>query len=337
MSESGDYDPGVWTGYDFRSARATYDSYAGRSYDKAISKKVAKTDLIPERIDTKSTAPLVIACDVTGSMGEWPATIFSKLPYLDLEGQEYLGEDMEISFAAVGDVFSDTYPLQVRPFGRGKELEARLKELIIEGNGGGQTCESYDVAAYYYSHNVDMPNAIKPIFIFIGDEGLYDFLDKDKTSELCHIDKVERIGVEKVIKELQNKFAVYLVRKPYGTNNVDATSPTDIKIQEQWAGLLGADHVCILPDASRVVDVIFGILARETGRIDYFEDEIKGRQKPEQVKEVMKSLLTIHKVGKDKSLKKIAGPKGGKSVTRRSKKAGDDEDDLPVSKSLLDD
>lgn len=335
MSESGDYDPGPWSGYDFRSARASYDAYAGRSYTAAVSKKVAKTDLIPERIETKSTSPLVIACDVTGSMGEWPATIFSKLPYLDLEGQEYLGEDMEISFAAVGDAFSDNYPLQVRPFGRGKDLEQRLKELVIEGNGGGQYCESYDIAAYYYSHNVDMPNAIKPIFIFIGDEGLYDFLDKEHVETLC-FGKTDRMSVEQVIRELQNKFSVYLVRKPYGSvSSKNDTSSLDYKIQSQWEKLLGEDHVCILPDASRVVDVIFGILARETGRVDYFEDEIKGRQKPEQVDVVMKSLVSIHAIDKKKSLKKLAGPKNSKSVTRRSK--GKDDDDLPASRSLLDD
>ncbi len=335
MSESSDYDPGPWTGYDFRSARASYDAYAGRSYDVAVSKKVAKTDLIPEKIETKSSAPLVIACDVTGSMGEWPATIFSKLPYLDLEGQEYLGEDMEISFAAVGDVFSDKYPLQVRPFGRGKDLEARLKELIVEGNGGGQTCESYDIAAYYYAHNVEMPNAIKPIFIFIGDEGLYDFLDKNSAETLCFGTDVKRITVEQVIRELQNKFAVYLVRKPYGsTSESNAHESVNFKIQSQWEKLLGEDHVCILPDASRVVDVIFGILARETGRVDYFKDEIKGRQKPEQVDVVMKSLVTIHKIDK-KSVKKIEGPKTSKSITRRSKSSVN-EDDLPASRSLLD-
>jgi len=332
MSESSDYDPGPWTGYDFRSARASYDAYAGRSYDVAVSKNVVKTDLIPKRIETKSSAPLVIACDVTGSMGEWPATIFSKLPYLDLEGQEYLGEDMEISFAAVGDVFTDSYPLQVRPFGSGKDLEARLKELVIEGKGGGQYCESYDVAAYYYAHNVDMPNAIKPIFIFIGDEGLYEFLDKDSAENLCYGDDVKRMSVEQVIRELQNKFAVYLVRKPYGTvSKNNETSSLDQKIQSQWEKLLGEDHVCLLPDASRIVDVIFGILARETGRFDYFADEIKGRQKPEQIEVVMKSLVSIHKI--DKSLKKIEGPKTTKSVTRRS---GVEEDNLPISRSLLD-
>src|SRR5688572_23606549 len=140
MSEAGDYDPGPWKGYDFKDARKTYDVHVGRSYDDAKKKKVNVDELVPASIDTDSDYPLVIVCDVTGSMGEWPAVMFSKLPYLDLEGKEYLGPNMKISFAAVGDVYTDKYPLQVRPFAEGTELEKELKSLVIEGNGGSNYC-----------------------------------------------------------------------------------------------------------------------------------------------------------------------------------------------------
>ena len=172
MSEAGDFDPGPWQGHDFKSAKKKYDVHVGRSYQDAVKKKVNPNDLVPSTIATDSKAPLVVACDVTGSMGESPATIFSKCPYLDLEGKEYLGDDMAISFAAVGDAYSDQYPLQVQPFDHGLKLKKCLKELIIEGGGGGQSKESYELAALYYARNVDMPNAINPIFVFIGDEGL---------------------------------------------------------------------------------------------------------------------------------------------------------------------
>lgn len=329
MSESGDYDPGPWAGYDFRSARAHYDAHAGRSYDAAVSKNVGKTDLIPEFVESISHSPLVIACDVTGSMGEWPATIFSKLPYLDLEGKEYLGEDMEISFAAVGDMFSDQYPLQVRPFCSGKDMEVRLKELIVEAGGGGTSQESYDLAALYYAKNCKIPNAVKPIFIFIGDEGLYEFIAEDGAKTYCNVilENKRTTPAVQILDELKQRFSVYLIRKPYNCDGNSTNSRNDA-IQKQWEDILGADHVCPLPEAGRVVDVIFGILAKETGRVDYFKKEIADRQTPDQVKTVMKSLNSIHK-----SVKKLTGPKGA-SITRRKK--GEDEDDLPVSKSLLD-
>ena len=324
MSESGDFDPGVWTGYDFGAARKSYDVHVGRSYDDAVSSGKSASELLEDRLKTNSESPLVIACDVTGSMGEWPAVIFSKLPYLELEGKEYLGETMEISFAAVGDAYSDNYPLQVRKFAKGKDLEKRLKELVIEGNGGGQTSESYDLAALYYARNVDMPKAIKPIFIFIGDEGLYEHIDKAQAKEWARTDVEGRLSTPQVIKELQAKYSVYLVRKMYGSDSGDGMSGDNRRIGKQWEEYLGADHIAILPKADRVVDVIFGILAKETGRIDYFRKEITDRQTDAQVRTVMKSLHTIHELP-NVSRKKLRGG----SMMR-----GDD-DDNGTSKSLL--
>ena len=314
MSEAGDYDPGPWRGYDFKSARKAYDVHVGRSYNDAVSRGQTKKDLLEPSLATESTAPLVVACDVTGSMGEWSAVIFSKLPYLDLEGKEYLGDDMEISFAAVGDAYSDNYPLQVRKFSSGTDLEKRLKELVIEGNGGGQTQESYDLAALYYSRNVQMPKAIKPIFVFIGDEGLYDFVSPDQARDVVGVSLEGRVSSHDVVEELKRKYAVYLVRKPYQNTGSDALSAIDQRIQAQWESYLGADHVAMLPQAGRVVDVIFGILAKETSRIDYFRTELTGRQTPEQVKQVLKTLHTIHELPPPKSMKKLGG---GKSVLRR--------------------
>lgn len=326
MAETTDYDPGPWRGHDFVDARVAYDRHAGRSYTEATSAGKKASDFVPNSIKTKSEAPLVIACDVTGSMGEWPATIFSKLPYLELEGKEYLGDTMEISFAAIGDCNSDSYPLQVRPFVQGTDLEKELKALVVEGGGGGSSQESYDLAAKYYTENVEMPKAVrKPIFIFIGDEGLYPTLKTHDAEAFAKVKIKKNEEVEDVIKDLKKTYSVYIVRKSYGHG--------DAHIQKQWKELLGEDHVCPLQDASRVVDVIFGILARETGRIDYFKKEIGDRQKPEQIEVVMKSLKTVHAAAPaTPSIKKIPYDKASmKSVTRRK----NDDDSGKPTKSLI--
>jgi len=321
MSESGDYNPGPWRGHDFKSARAAYDVHVGRSYDEARASNKKRDDVLPKSVKTDSESPLVIACDVTGSMGDWPATIFSKLPYLDHECKEYLGKGMEISFAAIGDANCDHYPLQVRPFCSGTAMKKRLEELIIEGGGGGSSEESYDLAALYYSRNVDMPNAIKPLFIFIGDEGLYNYVNSDQSREWSNVEvKNEKRKMTSLdaIKELQKKFNVYLVRKHYN-NSGDSLTGQDKVIHEQWESYLGADHISILPAADRVVDVIFGILAKETGRVDYFNDELKTRQKPHQVVTVLKALESIHAKGPEVPI--IGKDKSGKSVMKREKKS----------------
>jgi hypothetical protein len=245
-------------------------------------------------------------------MGEWPAVIFSKLPYLDIEGKQYLGEEMEISFAAVGDATQgDKYPLQVRTFDRGTKLAEHLKALVIERGGGSDQCESYELAALYYARNVSMPKAIKPIIVFIGDEGLHPYVEKAH-AVANHVNTTSRIDTTDIFEELRRKYSVYVVRKAYAVD--------DGPIHRQWVGLLGEDHVVALQAPERVVDVIFGILAKETNRIDYFRKELEGRQDPGQVDTVYTSLKTVHgtlpphKSAKGKSVMHLPDAKPAKGL-----------------------
>lgn len=296
MSESGDYDPGPWSGHSFTDARKTYDVHVGRSYKDAVDTKKTIADLLPTTLETKSSTPLVIVTDETGSMGEWPVTIFSKLPYLEHEAKDYLGADTEISFSAIGDARNhEDYPLQCRPFTKGASLSDRLKELVIERKGGGSLHETYELAALYYARNVKMPLAEKGIMIFIGDEKPYDAITPDLARKYAHVDLSKSVQTKDVFKELSKKFSVYAILKPYD-GDANNMSVTDKEVHSTWCNLLGEDHVAILPSAERVVDVIFGILAEEKGRFKDYMKEIEDRQKddPRKVEIAYKSLSTIH-------------------------------------------
>ncbi len=344
MSESADYTPAPhWGGHDFKSARNTYDDNIVKVKAEAVRNDVKAVDLIPESLETDSENPVVIGCDITGSMGDWPATIFSKLPYLENELIEYYGDDFAVSFCAIGDVFSNRYPLQIQPFVKGADLKTSLGKLIVDGGGGGTSEESYDMPALYYSRKVKCPNVIhKPLFIIIGDEGVYSFIDEEKAKIYAKVEfgprdhakakalilekdthartiEKERITPKQVFDDLKAKYSVYIIRKPYDCSG-NSSSPANTRIQRQWEELLGEERVLSLPDASRVVDVIFGILAKETGRIDYFVDELKDRQLKDKdgkskVDVVMKSLRTLHS-DTNATRKKITGPdKSGKSIS----------------------
>ena len=334
MAEDYDYNPGHWQGHDFRSARAHYDRHVGRSYTKAKAKGTTASDMVPASVRTESTSPVVIMVDVTGSMGKWPATMFSKLPYLELEGQEYLGPDMEISWAAIGDaVKGDRYPLQVRDFTKGTDLKVKLEELIIEGGGGGGGEESYELGALYYATNCEMPFGVKPLFILVADEMPYDHvpasralhvakarLDEDQNQSRRAGRRSNDLSTEEVFEMLKQKFEVYLVHKPYGDGG---------QTRRRWVQLLGEDHIADLQDATRVVDVIFGIFARETNRVDYFQTEIEDRQEvhtpdgKRKVGTVYKALQTIHRpTAADAALVKQRGHSTLHRPTRGKKSKG---------------
>jgi len=318
MSESSDYTPGAWSGHDFGRARQRYDRHVGRSYGDAQAKRVSATNLVPANVKTESPTPLVIWVDVTGSMGDWPATIFSKLPYLDHEIKtEYLGADAEVCFGAVGDAHSDRYPVQVQPFTIGTDMTKKLEKLVIEGNGGGQVKESYELAALYTLHNIETPNAVeKPIVIFIGDEMAYDKVTVAEAKGHAKVKIARQVTTKSIFKSLKEHFSPYVILKQYRM----AECSLNREIEKFWVDLMGRDRIAYLDDAGRVVDVIFGILAKESGREDYFREEIEGRQTKAQVKTVYKALSTVHKVDLEDDwadLNPSPKPKGG----RQKKKA----------------
>jgi hypothetical protein len=323
MSETADYSPGVWKGHDFTDARKKYDAHVGRSYGDAVVTGKKAADCVPDRIKTKSKSPLAILCDVTGSMGKWPAAIFSKLPYLEIEGKQYLGDDLEISFCAFGDVYCDKYPLQVRKFSKETDLKIQLEALVIEGGGGGQVKESPEMAALYYARNVDMPVASKPICIIITDESLYETINKEDAKAHAKVDLESRIKTKDVFDELKRRYAVYLVRKPYNAASGDAVSSTDKGIVKEWLKVLDEEHIVTLPNEERVLDIIFGILAKETDRIDYFRDELKDRQLKDKggakkVEVALKALETVHKIDAGDADPDCKLLKSGRSVTKGS-------------------
>lgn len=346
MSESGDYTPAPhWGGYDFASARRAYtDDVVARVVTNPVSIGVDPVNLVPDELVSQSENPFVIACDVTGSMGDWPATIFSKLPYLEHEGKEYLGEDMEICFAAIGDhIAHDKHPLQVRPFVKGAELADELKKLIHDHGGGGDHEESYELAAAFFAENCKFPKAIrKPLMIIIGDEGVHAALNAADAKKWAKATVAKVAAPPELFAKLRQKFEVYIIRKPYNCT-AQNSSPANDRIQKQWEDLLGPDHVVALGDPARVVDVIFGILGAFTGRYDDFVKELKARQGKDadgahKIDVVLNSLRSV--TAPVKSVKALPPPARAKSITRKpsrgaSKSGGKgislSDDDLPLA------
>ena len=306
MSESGDYTPAPqWKGHgSFDTAYRQYDQHAGRSYDNARATGATASKLLPESIATQSTHPLVIDTDFTGSMIHWDATIVSKFPYLDHEMRtEYLGEDAEISFGAIADT-GDEYTLQVRPFAKGPEMKEKMDELVHAGGGKGPgvRCEAHGVAALYRLHNTHVPRSlIKPIYIIITDEMPYHLVSKDDAMEKAKVDVEGDMKANEIYRQLMGKYSAYVILKPYFSDNLsnDVMSSDTAEVYGCWKGIVGAERIALLPDPNRVVDVIFGILAKESGMIGYFRNELEGRQLPDKngrqkVDTVYRSLATIH-------------------------------------------
>jgi RNase P/RNase MRP subunit p29 len=155
--------------------------------------------------------------------------------------------------------------------------------------------------------------------IFICDEGVEHIVNADWAKQFAKVGLSEKLTVGTLFKELSQKFSLYCIRKHYIHAGAylegDKLVGLNAEIHKQWQGLIGAERVALLDDPKRVVDVILGLLAAETGKMDFFTKEITVRQTKDQVKTVMKSMASIAKKGADKSVHT------GNSIIKRPKNA----------------
>lgn len=257
-------------------SRSTYSSGTGRSHSRQSASMYSETNKVDDsvlpsgerRLDTDVKHPVVIALDVTGSMGDNTKIIYDKMPMFwgQIEQKGYL-TDMAFSFCAVGDVYTDEAPLQITPFEKGIDIDGWLKKIWLEGNGGGQTMESYDLAALFYLTRCSISNCEKGFFFFIGDEGFYPELDGKPTRE--------------IFEGLKNKFETYFLHLQY-----DCGSDNE-RIIKDWRSVLG-ERLMILQEPKSIVDVIIGIIAMNMGvQFTSYVDDMKGRgQTSERIKNV---------------------------------------------------
>ena len=92
--------------------------------------------------------------DVTGSMGSVPRTLQAKLPQLlGLLLRKNYAEHPQIIFGAIGDATVDRAPLQIGQFESDNRMDGDLERILLEGGGGGQKTESYELAMYFMARH----------------------------------------------------------------------------------------------------------------------------------------------------------------------------------------
>ncbi|MDQ7821212.1 MAG: hypothetical protein RDV48_00320 [Candidatus Eremiobacteraeota bacterium] len=266
--------------------------------DTVISRSGVDDDLLPKypgarkcrEIDCFHKNPIVCIFDVTGSMGDWSKTIYDKLPLFfgEVEKQGYL-TDPAISFAAVGDAYTDRAPIQVCNFSQSRELDDYLSRVFLEAGGGGQNMESYELMAYYYLHHCILSKPELSFLFITGDEGFYPHIEPSQVKNLFG-DSIEKLESRKVFEQLRNKFNVFLIHKRYEYDGMEG------KILKQWKDVLG-ERILMLNDPKAIIDVMLGAVALTSGSrsLDTYLKDMKDRgQSTRRLKDVENSLSQYH-------------------------------------------
>lgn len=152
--------------------------YTARSIDPALDPKGVKIRECRDSEEHPNTIPIILALDVTGSMGSACAAVARQLDKI-ITGLYEDVKDVEFMVMGIGDFAYDYAPLQVSQFESDVRICDQLGKIWFEGHGGGNAFESYTAAWYFALKHTDLDcwkRGKKGIIITMGDEPLNPYL-----------------------------------------------------------------------------------------------------------------------------------------------------------------
>jgi len=160
-------------GYDTKS---THEIFQQRSINNAMDPHGVTVRESRDSQEHPNSVPIIIALDVTGSMGSIPHFLVKEgLPNIMQDIISAGIADPQLLFLAVGDHVYDSAPLQVGQFESSDELlDKWLTDVYLESGGGANEGESYHLAWYFAGFHTSIDSlekrGQKGILFTIGDE-----------------------------------------------------------------------------------------------------------------------------------------------------------------------
>ena len=247
-----------------------WDSYAtttkGKDRATVFASRTLSNDLDPKNIAVRESVdsvanphstPIIVALDVTGSMGMIPQQLVQG--NLGTLMKELLDRrpvsDPHLMFMGVGDVTSDRAPLQVTQFEADLKIADQLRAIYLEGGGGGNFSESYNLPWYFAAMKTSidsMAKRKKKGFLFtIGDEEPPQDLTTDQQKKVFG-SSAERSFTNRELLELaERNYHVFHVVVEQGSH---FRSYGD-RVMGKWCDLLG-QRVIRLSDYTCLAEVI---------------------------------------------------------------------------------
>lgn len=215
-----------------------------------------------DSVDNPNSTPVVVALDVTGSMGMIAEHMAKESLGALVKGiyERRPIQDPHVMLMGVGDITCDSAPLQVTQFEADIRVADQLKNIWLEGNGGGNSFESYDLPWYFVANYTDIDSfkkRRKKGYLFtIGDE-----LPPKETLTRDRLQRVFGAGVEAgvtsdtALAAAQERYAVFHVIVEQG--NYCRHDKT--RVTQQWREKLGANAIS-LNNYYHISEVILSVM-----------------------------------------------------------------------------
>lgn len=161
-----------------------------------------------------NTLPVILALDVTGSMGTACKRTAEALgPIVMNLLEKYKDQDIEFLIMGIGDVEYDSRPIQASQFESDVRISKDIDKIYMEHGGGGNMYESYTAAWYFGSRMTKLDcfdkQGKKGIIITMGDEPLNPTLARRGLNESVGSTEQADIETGPLYEEASKKFDIY--------------------------------------------------------------------------------------------------------------------------------
>jgi hypothetical protein len=212
--------------------------------------------------DHPQSLGIVFALDITGSMGQIPKIMATQqLPSFMKILMGCQIPDPQILFMAIGDATYNRAPLQVGQFESTAELmDQWLTSSYLEGGGGGNGRENYELGLYFLAMHTEMDCMVKRNkrgYLFMtGDEMPYDTLSRHIVDSVIGDSLDDDLRCEEIVAEVQKTFIPFFIIPDRARAK---------NCERRWRDLLG-DHVLCLESPIDVCYVAAGAILLSEGR-----------------------------------------------------------------------
>lgn len=234
--------------------------FANTRMHPSLDPKGVKIRESRDSADSPESTPIILALDVTGSMGDIAVQIAKSGLGTLIQGifDRKPVSNPHVMFMGIGDARSDRAPLQVSQFEADNRIVSQLTDLWLEGNGGGNNHESYDLAWYFAARHTEhdaMKKRGKRGYLFtVGDEETPVTLEKDQLRRIFGDDEVREggdVSSRQSLTEAQRLYHVFHVVIEEGSY----CRGHDHRVKAVWRELLG-QHVLHLSDYHALAEAV---------------------------------------------------------------------------------
>lgn len=199
----------------------SYDSNTGRTTGQTFKARTIDKDLDPHRFTVRecvnseehpNTVSVILALDVTGSMGEACSETAAALGTIILNLYKKF-QDIEFCIMGIGDLAYDYYPIQMSQFESDIRIAEALDKVYMEHGGGGNDYESYTAAWYMglYKTKLDAfdKQGRKGIIITMGDEPLNPYLPHEELNDAIGSTEEKDVETPELYEAASKKFDIF--------------------------------------------------------------------------------------------------------------------------------